>query len=146
MASVWDSVVGQGRAVEQLQHAAVSPVHAYLLVGTEGCGKDDASRAFAAMLLSGSDNPTDRINEMAMRGAHPDIHEVRRDGASILKEQAEDIIKIASITPSEGARKVIIVHEVHLMAPVTAAKLLKTVEEPPSGVSSSCSLTKLMIR
>ena len=134
MASVWDSVVGQGRAVEQLQHAAISPVHAYLLVGTEGCGKEEASRAFAAMLLSGSDNPTDRINEMTMRGAHPDIHEVRRDGASILKEQAEDIIKIASITPSEGARKVIIVHEVHLMAPVTAAKLLKTVEEPPSGV------------
>ncbi len=134
MASVWDSVVGQGRAVEQLQHAAVSPVHAYLLVGTEGCGKDEASRAFAAMMLSGSDNPTERINEMAMRGTHPDIHEVRRDGASILKEQAEDIIKIASITPSEGARKVIIVHEVHLMAPATAAKLLKTVEEPPSGV------------
>ncbi len=134
MASVWDSVVGQGRAVEQLQHAAVSPVHAYLLVGTEGCGKEEASRAFAAMMLSGSDNPTERINEMAMRGTHPDIHEVRRDGASILKEQAEDIIKIASITPSEGARKVIIVHEVHLMAPATAAKLLKTVEEPPSGV------------
>ena len=134
MASVWDSVVGQGRAVEQLQHAAISPVHAYLLVGTEGCGKEEASRAFAAMLMSGSDNPTERINELVMRGAHPDVHEVRRDGASILKEQAEDIIKIASITPSEGARKVIIVHEVHLMAPVTAAKLLKTIEEPPSGV------------
>ncbi|MEI8399060.1 MAG: DNA polymerase III subunit delta', partial [Actinomycetes bacterium] len=78
MASIWDSVVGQGRAVEQLQHAAVSPVHAYLLVGTEGCGKEEASRAFAAMLLSGSDDPTERINEMAMRGAHPDVHEVRR--------------------------------------------------------------------
>jgi DNA polymerase-3 subunit delta' len=134
MASVWDSVVGQDRAVEQLQHAAVSPVHAYLFVGTEGCGKDEASRAFASMLLSGSDNPTERINELVMRGAHPDVHEIRRDGASILKEQAEDIIKIASITPSEGSRKVIIVHEVHLMAPATAAMLLKTVEEPPSGV------------
>lgn len=134
MASVWDSVVGQGRAVEQLQHAAISPVHAYLLVGTEGCGKEEASRAFAAMLLSGSHDPHERINEMAMRGTHPDIHEVRRDGASILKEQAEDIIKIASITPSESSRKVIIVHEVHLMAPATAAMLLKTVEEPPFGV------------
>lgn len=134
MASVWDSVVGQGRAVEQLQHAAISPVHAYLFVGTEGCGKDEASRAFASMLLSGTDDSTDRINDLVMRGAHPDVHEVRRDGASILKEQAEDIIKIASITPSEGSRKVIIVHEVHLMAPATAAMLLKTVEEPPSGV------------
>jgi len=134
MASIWDSVVGQGRAVEQLQHAAVSPVHAYLLVGTEGCGKEEASRAFAAMLLSGSDDPTTRINEMAMRGAHPDVHEVRREGASILKEQADEVIRIASITPSEGTRKVIIMHEVHLMHATSAARLLKTVEEPPSGV------------
>jgi DNA polymerase III subunit delta' len=134
MASVWDSVVGQSRAVEQLQHAAISPVHAYLLVGTEGCGKDEASRAFAAMLLSGSDDPNERINEMAMRGAHPDVHEVRREGASILKEQADEVIRIASITPSECNRKVIIMHEVHLMHATSAARLLKTVEEPPSGV------------
>jgi DNA polymerase-3 subunit delta' len=134
MASVWDSVVGQGRAVEQLQHAAVSPVHAYLLVGTEGCGKEEASRSFAAMLMSGSDNPTERINELVMRGAHPDVHEVHREGASILKEQADEVIRIASITPSEGTRKVIIMHEVHLMHATSSARLLKTVEEPPSGV------------
>lgn len=134
MASVWDSVVGQDRAVEQLQHAAVSPVHAYLFVGTEGCGKEEASRAFAATLITGSDDPTVRINELVMRAAHLDVHEVRREGASILKEQAEEIIRLAVITPTEGSRKVIIVHEVHLMAPATAAMLLKTVEEPPSGV------------
>ena len=134
MASVWDIVAGQPRAVEQLKHAAVNPVHAYLFVGADGCGKDEASRAFASMLMSGNDDPLERINDLVMRGAHPDVHEIRRDGASILKEQAEEVIRLASITPSEGTRKVIIMHEVHLMHASAAARLLKTVEEPPPGV------------
>jgi DNA polymerase III gamma/tau subunit len=46
--SVWDSVVGQAKAVEQLHQLAVNHVHAYLFIGPEGCGKDEAARAFAA--------------------------------------------------------------------------------------------------
>jgi DNA polymerase-3 subunit delta' len=132
--SVWESVLGQPRAVEMLRRSAPDPVHAYLLVGPEGCGIDIASRALAAHLLTGADNSDDRDAQLVMRGAHPDVHEIRRAGASILAEQADDIIRLASITPSEGSRKVIIVHEVHLMAADTAARLLKTVEEPPRGV------------
>ena len=44
--SVWDSVVGQAKAIEQLHQLAVNHVHAYLFVGPEGCGKDEAARAF----------------------------------------------------------------------------------------------------
>lgn len=127
-------MIGQPRAVEILQRSAVDPVHAYLLVGPEGCGTDTAARALAAHLLTGSDNAEDRHAALVLRGAHPDVHEVRRTGASILAEQADDIIRLASVTPSEGTRKVIVVHEVHLMAADTAARLLKTVEEPPRGV------------
>ncbi len=134
MASVWDSVRGQDRVVEQLTHALEHPVHAFLFVGPEGCGKEEAAKIFAGLLLSGTTDSTDRTNDMAMRGVHPDIHEVRRDGASILKEKAEDILKIAAVTPTESARKVIVIHEVHLMAPITSAMLLKTIEEPPPGV------------
>jgi DNA polymerase III subunit delta' len=132
--SVWDSVLGQDRAVDHLQHSVINPVHAYLLVGPEGCGKEEAARALAGVLLAGNDDATDRNNDMAVRGTHPDIHEVKRDGASILKNQAEEVIKIASTTPNEGNRKAIIMHEVHLMQPSAAARLLKTVEEPPNGV------------
>lgn len=117
-----------------LRRSADDPVHAYLLVGPEGCGTDTAARALAAHLLTRTDDADDRDAQLAMRGAHPDVHEIRRAGASILAEQADDIIRLASVTPSEGSRKVIIVHEVHLMAPDTAARLLKTVEEPPRGV------------
>lgn len=134
MASVWDSVLGQDRAVEQLRLAGVAPVHAFLLVGPAGCGKDQAARAFAGVLLSGNDDPTDRTNDLASRGRHPDIHEVRREGASILKEQAEHVIELSLRTPTEGHSKVVIMHEVDLMAPAAAAALLKTVEEPPPGV------------
>ena len=58
--SVWSDVIGQERAVEQLTHAAVAPVHAYLFVGPAGCTKDEAARAFAALLLTGSDDGTIR--------------------------------------------------------------------------------------
>ena len=89
MTSVWDSVLGQDRAVDHLQHSVVNPVHAYLLVGPEGCGKEEAARALAGVLLAGNDDVSDRNNDMALRGTHPDIHEVKREGASMLKDQAE---------------------------------------------------------
>lgn len=134
VSSVWDFVVGQDRAVDQLRRASANPVHAFLFVGPDGCGKDEAARAFAAVLLSQEDDTTHRTNDMVWRGVHPDAHEVRREGASILREQTEEVIRIASITPTEGARKVIVMHEVHLMQPAAIVPLLKTLEEPPSGV------------
>ena len=51
-ASVWKGVVGQARAVEQLTRAATNPVHAYLFEGPAGSTKDEAARAFAALLRS----------------------------------------------------------------------------------------------
>lgn len=132
--SAWDRVIGQDKAVEQLRRSAHNPVHAYLLVGPEGCGTEEASIALAAVLLSGTDDPSDRAVSLALRGVHPDMHHIRREGASILVEQADEIIRLASTTATEGRTKVIIIDDVHLMAPVAAARLLKTIEEPPPGV------------
>jgi DNA polymerase-3 subunit delta' len=132
--SVWDVVLGQDRAVDHLRRAAAQPVHAYLFVGPEGCGKEEAARAFAGVLLSQTDDLSHRTNDMAWRGTHPDVHEVKREGASILKDQADEVIRVASMTPTEGARKVIIMHEVHLMQPAAIVRLLKTLEEPAPGV------------
>lgn len=134
MASVWDTVTGQPRAVEQLARSATNPVHAYLIVGPDGCGTDEASRALAAVLLTDRDEPGDRAVSLVLRGAHPDVHEIRREGASILAEQVDDIIRLASTTPVEGTTKVMIIHEVHLLESANAARLLKTIEEPPRGV------------
>ena len=129
--SIWDDVVGQDEAVHTLVRAADQPVHAYLFVGPPGSTKDQAARAFAARLLTGSDDPGSRAAELALRGEHPDVREVERTGAAISKDQALEIIRAATLAPTEGERKVMILHEFHLLLPDAAARLLKTIEEPP---------------
>ncbi len=129
--SVWDGVVGQTRAVDQLTRSAVSPVHAYLFVGPPGSTKHEAARAFAALLLTGHDEPDARPARLALAGEHPDVREVERTGARISKEQVSDIIRNASLAPMESNRKVMVLHEFHLLDAEAAARLLKTIEEPP---------------
>ncbi|MDP2292042.1 MAG: hypothetical protein Q8M22_12705 [Actinomycetota bacterium] len=131
--SVWDGVVGQARAVDQLTRAAVSPVHAYLFVGPAGSTKHEAARAFAALLLTGHDDPEARDARLALAGEHPDVREVERTGARIAKEQVSEIIRTASLAPIEGSRKVMVLHEFHLLDADGAARLLKTLEEPPAS-------------
>jgi DNA polymerase-3 subunit delta' len=134
MATVWETITGHDRAVEVLRQSAANPVHAYFFLGSEGDGKEVAARAFAARLVSGVDDVSDRTNDLVMRGVHPDVHEVRREGASILRDDAERVIDKASTTAVEGRRKVIILHEVNLMQPAAVVRLLKTLEEPAEGV------------
>lgn len=131
---LWDRVVGQPLAVEQLRLAAVNPVHAFLLVGPEGCGKEEAARALAGSIIAGAAHPSARDAQLAADGRHPDIHEIVREGASISADQARDVISEATLTPTEGPRKVIILHEVDLMGEAQIVRLLKTVEEPSPGV------------
>jgi len=132
--SVWDSVVGQSKAVEQLHQLAINHVHAYLFVGPEGCGKDEAARAFASQLITGSDNAASREANLIMRGSFSDVIEVLREGAAVDKDEAEAIIRLSTTTPTESKVKVVIVHEVHLMRDSAAARLLKTIEEPSEKV------------
>jgi DNA polymerase-3 subunit delta' len=131
--NVWDGVVGQARAVEQLRASAVDPVHAYLFVGPAGSTKDAAARAFAAVLLSGGDDASERDARLALAGEHPDVREVRRVGPAISAEQIDDIIRTASLAPLESDRKVLILDEFHLLQAHGAARLLKTLEEPPAS-------------
>lgn len=133
-ASIWDAVVGQPVAVNRLARAAGAPVHAYLFVGPAGSTKKEAARAFAALLL-GCDDPRQRAADLTLRGEHPDVHEVARVGASITFAQAREIVRLASLAPIEGERKVMILDEFHLLSPEGAAILLKTIEEPPPSTT-----------
>ncbi|MEO5974288.1 MAG: hypothetical protein ABIQ38_03665 [Ilumatobacteraceae bacterium] len=130
MGSVWDPIVGQDRAIERLVQLARNPVHAYLFVGPEGCGKEEAARAFATLLITGSDDSSSRQAQLIARGAFADVSEVLREGAAVDKDEADNIVRHAATTPTESPVKVIIVHEVHLMRDSAAVRLLKTIEEP----------------
>jgi DNA polymerase-3 subunit delta' len=131
--SVWTAVVGQPQAIARLSRAAADPVHAYLFVGPAGSTKHEASRAFAAMLMAGRDDPTQRDARLALAGVHPDVREIERHGARISADQVADIIRNASLAPVEGTRKVMILHDFHLLDAPAAARLLKTLEEPPDS-------------
>jgi DNA polymerase-3 subunit delta' len=131
--SIWDGVVGQPEAIRRLQASATSPVHAYLFVGPPGSTKNEASRAFAALLLAGGDDPHQRDARLALAGEHPDVREFVRAGASISTAQAEEVVRLSALAPIESGRKVLILDEFHLITPEASARMLKTIEEPPAS-------------
>jgi DNA polymerase III subunit delta' len=123
VAALFSSVVGQEDAVAQLRAAARTPVHAYLFRGPSGNGGLAAALGFAAALLCGT-------CRAALAGTDPDLHVVRRSGASVSKDTIRRVVNLAHRRPLASARQVIVVLDMHLVqdrAPV----LLKTLEEPP---------------
>lgn len=131
---VWADLVGQDQAVAQLEAAARAPVHAYLLVGPSGAGKRAAARGFAALLLaSGSEGPdAERHARLALSESHPDLHVIEPTTAQgrIDAPTAREIVQQAARSPAEGARKVLVLEDFHLIDKFGAI-LLKYVEEPP---------------
>lgn len=129
--ALFEGIVGQDDAVAVLRAAAANPVHAYLFRGPEGNGGLAAAHGFAAALLC----PTGGCGVCAtcrgaLAGTDPDLHVVRRSGASLSKDTMRQVVALAQRRPLAAARQVIVVLEMHLVldrAPV----LLKTLEEPP---------------
>lgn len=130
--SGWDDVLGQDRAVAQLQASVASPVHAYLFVGPPGSGRRAAARAFAADLLAAGSEGADaeRHRSLALAEQHPDLTVFVPEGASLREAEAAEIIRAAMRAPVEGDRKVLVLCELHKVS-TQSPKLLKIVEEPP---------------
>jgi DNA polymerase III subunit delta' len=130
---VWAGVPGQADAVAQLRASVGRPVHAYLLSGPPGCGKRELARAFAAGLLAESSSDPERAARLALADQHPDLVIVERAGATVRVDEARELIRLASRTPVEGDRKVIIGTGFESTEEEAAAVLLKVVEEPPAS-------------
>jgi len=107
--ALYEGIVGQERVVEQLRRASSHPVHAYLFTGPPGTGKRRAALGLAASLLcpNGGDG-TCRVCRQVLAGTHIDVMVVERSGAYIRVEEAREIGRIASLTPVDAPRKVLI--------------------------------------
>jgi len=124
-------VVGQEDAVAALRAAAVNPVHAYLFRGAAGNGGLAAAHGFAAALLCPDGGcGTCATCRAALAGTDPDLHVIRRSGASISIGEIRQVVSLAQRRPLHAARQVIVLLDVHLAA-LRAPALLKTLEEPP---------------
>jgi DNA polymerase-3 subunit delta' len=72
---------------------------------------------------------------LALRGEHPDVHEIVRAGPAISADQARDIIHVTALAPVEDDHKIVVLHDFHLLTADAAARLLKSIEEPPPSTT-----------
>ncbi len=114
--ALFEAVVGQDDAVAELRAAAANPVHAYLFRGPEGNGGLAAAYGFAAALLCPDGGcGVCATCRGALAGTDPDLHIVRRSGASLSKETMRQVVGLAQRRPLAAARQVIVVAEMHLV-------------------------------
>ena len=125
--------------------------HAYLLTGIRGIGKTTTARIIAKT-LNCSNLKTENFAitpceecancKSANNGSHPDILEfdaASNTGIDDIKTMLEGI----NYSPAMGKYRIFIVDEVHMLSTKAFNSLLKTLEEPPSGVIFIFATTEL---
>lgn len=112
--------------------------HAYLFSGPRGCGKTTVARLFAKALNCENPQgvePCGRCEHCRalVEGRSLDVIEI--DGASNNSvDEVRELKANVGLSSFGGRWKVYIIDEVHMLSQAAFNALLKTLEEPPSGV------------
>ncbi|MDZ4245593.1 MAG: DNA polymerase III subunit, partial [Dehalococcoidia bacterium] len=145
---MWN-IIGQDKAITALEGAMRTGhlSHAYLIVGPPKAGKGTlAVRLAQALNCTGETPPCEECKNCRriVSGKHADVitisllNAVSEEGSS-RKEIGIDSIKRlqndAYLPPFEGKRKVFIIDGAEYLSQPAANCLLKTLEEPPPGVT-----------
>jgi DNA polymerase III delta' subunit len=129
---------------------AGTPPHAILLSGPEGVGKTTLALDLAAGLLCVTGDRTARpcrecrACRMVEHGNHPDLHWLKPEGPGgqiviggpdARFRGVRDLIADLALLPVEGGARVAILERADRMNEDAQSALLKTLEEPPTGVT-----------
>lgn len=139
--SVWDDLVGQDTAIDQLRLAAratesggasAAMTHAWLITGPPGSGRSNAARAFAAALLSPDRGESRSLEaQRALAGTHESMTIMATQKSLITIDEVRELVSQAQSAPVNAPWRVMIIEDADRMAERTSNVLLKAIEEPP---------------
>jgi DNA polymerase III subunit delta' len=148
----WVDPVAVNRLQEAIRGESIG--HAYLLSGPAGVGKAAVARAFAQTLCCTDVKRSDqavpcgvcRACRIVQRGAHPDVETYSLETQVALSDKPGrtstltiDTVRrlraAGSLFPLESDRRILIVDDAETLLEPAQQALLKTLEEPPQGVT-----------
>lgn len=135
----FSGILGQPRVRDFLRSAVSSGgvSHAYLFTGPAGSNKTSAAYALAqAIICEDGGCGTCEACRRVKRRSHPDVRYFAPEGASgYLIAQMREIMADVPLAPIQGKRKVYIIDRADLLGTAAANAFLKTLEEPPEGIT-----------
>jgi DNA polymerase-3 subunit delta' len=139
----WEMIGHSWAEILLSKHISAHKVrHAYLISGDDGIGKRTLAIQFARALNctetgeNGEFCGECRACSLILKGAHPDIHEIKpeKGSATIKVDQVRDLQHQLALSPYEGRWRIALVPDFERATESAANALLKTLEEPGEHV------------
>ena len=138
----FDEVVGQDHVVGTLIREVTDDkvAHAYLFAGPRGTGKTTSARLLAKSLnctnRGAEGEPCNKCTSCVgiTEGTSLDVIELDAASHNKVEDVREIRVNVGTVAAAEGARRVYILDEAHMLSRAAGNALLKTLEEPPEHV------------
>lgn len=119
------SFIGFNNLINNFNKRCISGTlsHAHLISGEDGIGKSKLANILSRLIL-----------QVSLDREYVDIINYKSSKASFGVDDVRNIIDEVSKKPFEGDKKVIIIHDGNKLTTQAQNALLKTIEEPPTGV------------